>query len=228
MSLILGIETSTKMCSVAINKDSKLLAFREQGGNYSHAELLAIFIKEVCDDAKISLQDIDYVAVGRGPGSYTGLRIGTSAAKGICYAIEKPLISIDTLKIMTFKVIESGFYQDYLFCPMIDARRMEVFTSVYNSKLEEIIPISAKIIDENSFSELLKSEKILFFGDGADKCKSVLKKHTNAIFIDNIEPSSIQLNLLANKMLNNNPLFEDVAYYEPFYLKDFITTSGNK
>ncbi|MCC7331672.1 MAG: tRNA (adenosine(37)-N6)-threonylcarbamoyltransferase complex dimerization subunit type 1 TsaB [Flavobacteriales bacterium] len=228
MSLILGIETSTKMCSVAINNDSKLLAFREQGGDYSHAELLAVFIKEVCDDAKISLQDIDYVAVGRGPGSYTGLRIGTSAAKGICYAIEKPLLSIDTLKIMTFKVIETGFYKDYLFCPMIDARRKEVYTSVYNSKLEEIIPISAKIIDENSFSELLKSEKILFFGDGAEKCKSVLKKHTNAIFIDNIEPSSIQLNLLANKMLNNNPLFEDVAYYEPFYLKDFITTSGNK
>lgn len=228
MSIILGIETSTKMCSVALSNDSELLALKELGGEYSHAENLNSFITEVCSKAKIQLSQIDAIAVSKGPGSYTGLRIGVSSAKGLCYSLGKPFISVDSLKVMTKNPslsIESN--KGSLFCPMIDARRMEVYTALYDENFNQISSIEAKIIDEFSFENELANQQILFFGDGAAKCKKVLENNSNAIFIDNVHPSAQYVNEFAFKKLKNND-FEDVAYFEPFYLKDFIATTPKK
>ncbi|MGE0561609.1 MAG: tRNA (adenosine(37)-N6)-threonylcarbamoyltransferase complex dimerization subunit type 1 TsaB [Flavobacteriales bacterium] len=224
MSLILGIETATKMCSVAISRNGVLLAMKEVGGEYSHSENLNHFIELVCKEAKIQLNEIDAVAVSKGPGSYTGLRIGVSSAKGLCYGLEKPLIAVDTLKVLTLPVINSNsLEEETLFCPMIDARRMEVYTALYNSKLEMVESISAKIIDEYSFADILEKQKTVFFGDGAEKCKALLSEYKNAVFINDIEPSAKYVNQLALEKLNKQQ-FEDVAYFEPYYLKEFLAT----
>lgn len=229
MSLILGIETATKMCSVAISRDGVLLALKETGGEYSHSENLNHFVELACNEAKIKLNELDAIAISKGPGSYTGLRIGVSSAKGLCYGLEKPLIAVDTLKALTLAVINSNsFVSGTLFCPMIDARRMEVYTALYNSSLEMIEPISAKIMDESSFVKVLQEHKVVFFGDGAEKCKTLLGGHKNAVFIDNVEPSAKYINQLALEKLNKQQ-FEDVAYFEPYYLKEFLaTTPKNK
>lgn len=229
MSLILGIETATKMCSVAISRDGELLSIKEIGGEYSHSENLNHFIELVCNEAKITLNQLDAIAVSKGPGSYTGLRIGVSTAKGLCYGLDKPLIAVDTLKALTLAVIDSlpsadGEGWGGAFCPMIDARRMEVYTAIYNSKFEMVESISAKIIDENSFANFLDINKVVFFGDGAEKCKSTIGNHPNAIFIDNVEPSAKYVNQLAFEKFNNQQ-FEDVAYFEPYYLKEFLATT---
>ncbi|MBX2958642.1 MAG: tRNA (adenosine(37)-N6)-threonylcarbamoyltransferase complex dimerization subunit type 1 TsaB [Flavobacteriales bacterium] len=232
MSLILGIETSTKMCSVAISNNEELLSIREQSGDYSHAELLNKFINEVCHEANIKLNDLDAVAVSKGPGSYTGLRIGVSAAKGLCYALDKPFVAVDTLKAMAINLMMNNQqsitfgegWNDALFCPMIDARRMEVYTAVYNGALHEVESVSAKIIDEQSFQDLLKNNNIIFFGDGAEKCKQILAFNNNAVFINNIEPSAQYINRLALSKLHQSD-FENVAYFEPYYLKDFLATT---
>lgn len=236
MSLILGIETATKMCSVAITKDGVLLSIREQSGDYSHSEKLNQFVAEVCEEAKVKLEELDAVVVSKGPGSYTGLRIGVSAAKGLCYGLDKPLIAIDTLKALTLSVINSLPHkeiqgEDILLCPMIDARRMEVYTAIFDEKLNEVESVSAKIIDEYSFHELLQNNNIIFFGDGAEKCKQTLGTNKNAVFIDAVEPSAQYINQLALEKLNNNPdsyRGEDVAYFEPYYLKDFLATTPKK
>lgn len=227
MSIILGIETATKVCSIALSKDDELLAIEEVGGEYSHAENVTNFIEKVVKKANIQFNDIDAIAVSKGPGSYTGLRIGVSSAKGLCYALNKPLIAIDTLQAMALRMAKQTSDKNLLFCPMIDARRMEVYTAIYNASNELIEPISAKIIDENSFSQLLTKQKVLFFGDGAEKCKIIFEQHSNALFNDDILPSATEINELALKKLNNNEL-EDVAYFEPFYLKDFIATTPKK
>lgn len=237
MSLILGIETATKICSVAISRDEKLLALKEIGGEYSHSENLNHFIELACAEAKITLNQLDAIAVSKGPGSYTGLRIGVSTAKGLCYGLDKPLIAVDTLKALTLAVFNSlppianGADGEgkggALFCPMIDARRMEVYTAIYNSKFELIEPISAKIIDENSFANFLENNKVVFFGDGAEKCKLLLNNHPNAVFIDNVEPSAKYVNQLASSKFKQG-IFEDVAYFEPYYLKDFLATTPKK
>ncbi len=237
MSLILGIETATKICSVAISRDEKLLALKEIGGEYSHSENLNHFIELACAEAKITLNQLDAIAVSKGPGSYTGLRIGVSTAKGLCYGLDKPLIAVDTLKALTLAVFNSlpfGAHPDFsgegqggAFCPMIDARRMEVYTSIYNSKFELIESISAKIIDENSFANFLDKNKVVFFGDGAEKCKLLLNNHPNAVFIDNVEPSAKYVNQLASSKFKQG-IFEDVAYFEPYYLKEFLATTPKK
>lgn len=227
MSIILGIETATKVCSIALSKDDELLAIEEVGGEYSHAENVTNFIEKVIKKANIQFNDIDAIAVSKGPGSYTGLRIGVSSAKGLCYALNIPLIAIDTLQAMALRMAKQTSDKNLLFCPMIDARRMEVYTAIYNASNELIEPISAKIIDENSFSQLLTKQKVLFFGDGAEKCKIIFEQHSNALFNDDILPSATEINELALKKLNNNEL-EDVAYFEPFYLKDFIATTPKK
>jgi tRNA threonylcarbamoyladenosine biosynthesis protein TsaB len=232
MSLILGIETATKICSVAISRDGELLSIKEIGGEYSHSENLNHFIELACAEAKITLNQLDAVAVSKGPGSYTGLRIGVSTAKGLCYGLDKPLIAIDTLKAMAVRLIDSLSDSENwggdLFCPMIDARRMEVYTAIYNAKFEMLEPISAKIMDENSFADFLEKNKVVFFGDGAEKCKSLLNNHPNAVFIDNIEPSAKYVNQLAEVKFTRQQ-FEDVAYFEPYYLKEFLaTTPKNK
>jgi tRNA threonylcarbamoyladenosine biosynthesis protein TsaB len=226
MSLILGIETATKMCSVALSDENGLLALKEAGGEYSHAENLNLFVADVCTQAGKELKDIDAIAVSKGPGSYTGLRIGVSAAKGFCTALDIPLISVDTLQAMA-KNPSGEIDRGLLFCPMIDARRMEVYTALYDTEGNKIEDISAKIIDENSFSEYLKTSKIVFFGDGSEKCREALDGNPNATFIEDVHPSAKYINEIALKKFNKKE-FEDVAYFEPFYLKDFIATTPKK
>jgi tRNA threonylcarbamoyladenosine biosynthesis protein TsaB len=223
LATILNIETATKNCSVSISKNGEITVLKEfNDGNYSHAEVLHAFIIDVLKEANISLNDIDAIAVSKGPGSYTGLRIGVSAAKGFCFALQKPLISVDTLTSLSQAVsIQEGFI-----IPMIDARRMEVYASVFNHKHEQIREIKAEIIDENSFYEFLISQKVFFLGDGALKCQEFIK-HENAIFIDNIFPSSKEMGVLAFEKYKKSD-FEDVAYFEPFYLKDFIVVPEKK
>lgn len=224
MSLILGIETATKICSVALSGNGKLLALKEEGGAYSHSEKLTVFIQEILKQAGKSLKDLDAVAVSKGPGSYTGLRIGVSAAKGLCYGLDIPLISVSTLKAMA---LNKSLPKKVLYCPMIDARRMEVYTALFDENNIEVEPISAKIIDEDSFAEELKEHQIIFFGDGADKCKETLGGNPNAIFSDKGLPSAEFVNQIALEKFSKQD-FEDVAYFEPFYLKDFVATTPKK
>ena len=227
MSLILGIETSTKICSVAVSDGEKLLAIEEEGGEYSHSEKLTVFIQKVLGRAGLQLKDVDAVAVSKGPGSYTGLRIGVSVAKGLCYALDKPLIAVDTLQAMAKNVAILDDSSDSLYSPMIDARRMEVYTALYDDENNSVTPITAKIIDENSFSEALIDQKIIFFGDGAEKCAEALDKNSNATFIDQGLPSAEFVNQIAFDKYQNQE-FEDVAYFEPYYLKDFVATTPKK
>jgi len=229
MSLILGIETSTKICSVAISENGKLLALKEEGGAYSHSEKLTLFIQEVLKEAGKTLQELDVVAISKGPGSYTGLRIGVSAAKGLCYGLDIPLISVSTLQAMAKNpsLIPNKGDDSLLFCPMIDARRMEVYTALFNLNNEEVEPVSAKIIDEDSFSEHLKTHQVVFFGDGAEKCQETLGHHSNALFLKEGLPSAEYVNQLAFTKFEGKE-FEDVAYFEPYYLKDFMATTPKK
>jgi tRNA threonylcarbamoyladenosine biosynthesis protein TsaB len=220
MGVILNIETATKICSVSLAKDGVLLALKEQDGDYSHAENLTLFIEDVCVQANIKLSDVDAIAVSKGPGSYTGLRIGVSTAKGLCYSLDKPLIAINTLQHLSLSVSDN-FKSDALFCPMIDARRMEVYCAIYDSSNKEINPTAAEIIDERSFDDLLTKNQIVFFGDGAEKCKEILSKNKNALFVDNVFPSAKNMIPPSEKAFINGQ-FEDVAYFEPFYLKDFM------
>ena len=223
MALILNIETATTACSVSLAKDGRLLSLKEQNGDYSHAENLTLFIEDVCKQANINLPQIDAIAVSKGPGSYTGLRIGVSTAKGLCYSLDKPLISINTLSHMALSVQVSNFKFQIsdLLCPMLDARRMEVYCAVYDSKGNETRETSAEIIDEHSFADILKTNKVIFFGDGATKCKETFSKNSNAIFIDDVVPSAKDMITLSEQAFNSNQ-FEDVAYFEPYYLKDFV------
>jgi len=225
MALILNLETSTTVCSVSLAKDGQLLAVKEQNGDYSHAENLTLFIEDVIQQADVKLSDVDAIAVSKGPGSYTGLRIGVSTAKGLCYSLNKPLIAISTLQHISLSISEDPQFHvsglRSLYCPMLDARRMEVYCAMFDSLNNEIRPITAEIVDEHSFSDLLNKQVIYFFGDGAAKCKSVLSANENAIFIDDIFPSAKNMLSLSEQAFVNKE-FEDVAYFEPFYLKDFV------
>ena len=215
---ILNIETSTKACSVALHKNGELIVCREDvTTNFSHSEKLLKFISELFSDAKLSLSDLDAIAVSMGPGSYTGLRIGVSTAKGLCYGLDIPLISISTLKAMSFGMALE--IKADLYCPMIDARRMEVYSAFFDINNTEVRKIQADIIDENSYKKELK-KKVVFFGDGSEKIKEKIK-HKNAMFISDIHPSAKNMGLLSYQKFNKS-LFEDLAYFEPFYLKDFV------
>ncbi|MFD2286824.1 tRNA (adenosine(37)-N6)-threonylcarbamoyltransferase complex dimerization subunit type 1 TsaB [Pedobacter petrophilus] len=226
MAKILQIETATQVCSVALSIDGNTVAVKEESGQNIHASNVTLFIEEVMKAAGLTYPEIDAVAVSKGPGSYTGLRIGVSTAKGLCYALEKPLIAIETLKMMSAGFqIENPAYRG-LICPMIDARRMEVYTSVFNSSLEIIEPTSAKIIDETSFANLLSQNRITFLGDGAAKCAETLN-HPNADFSNQNFNAAPYMSALANLAFNHGN-FEDVAYFEPFYLKDFVVTQPKK
>ncbi|WP_435413991.1 tRNA (adenosine(37)-N6)-threonylcarbamoyltransferase complex dimerization subunit type 1 TsaB [Polaribacter aestuariivivens] len=223
MAIILNIETSTKNCSVSIAQNGKILAIKElNNGNYSHAEVLHPFIEDVLREANILKLKINAIAVSKGPGSYTGLRIGVSAAKGLCFALNIPLISIDTLTSLSCAVdIEEG-----VIIPMLDARRMEVYAAVFDKKNQQIKTTTAQIINENSFTEYLKKNKVYFIGDGAQKCKEIIT-HKNAFFIDDKFPSSKEMAKLSFEKYKKNDI-EDVAYFEPFYLKDFIVIPEKK
>ncbi len=227
MPVILHIETSTSVCSVALSKDNRCLKQKTSFEGPSHNVLLSVFIQEMLDYAREAQLPIDAVAISAGPGSYTGLRIGTATAKGLCFGFDIPLIALNTLKIMAKEVGEvQNIEKNTLLCPMIDARRMEVYSAVFNSHLEEIRETKAEIMDENSFSDLLDTHKILFFGNGAEKCKSLFTQ-TNAIFADNIHPLANNMISLAEEKFEQKE-FSDLAYFEPFYLKDFIATTPKK
>lgn len=222
MNYILNIETATKRCSVSIAKEGKTIVCNEIAEEgYSHAERLHVFIEESIAKAGISYSDLAAIAVSQGPGSYTGLRIGVSAAKGLCYALGIPLIAVDTLKALAAQVsVESG-----LIVPMLDARRMEVYSAVFTADLESKRAILAEVITEDSFQEF--EETLYFVGDCAEKCKTVLTKE-NFVFLDEIVyPSAKEMSALSyHKFLNND--FVDVAYFEPYYLKDFMITTSKK
>ena len=219
MALILNIETTTRNCSVSLFLGEKLISNRSHiSSQYSHSELLTTFIQEVIDLTSFSLTDLDAVSVSKGPGSYTGLRIGVSTAKGLCYALSIPLLSVCPLRCMSFYI--SNKYPDYdLYCPMIDARRMEVFSALFDKSNNEIRGVQADIVNKETYSNFLNN-KVLFFGDGAIKCKEMIN-HKNATFVEGIYPSAKNLGFLAQtKFLNKD--FEDIAYFEPYYLKDFL------
>jgi len=223
LGLILNIETSTKNCSVSVAKEGEIIAIKElNDGGYSHAEKLHEFIKGIVKDAKIRLSDLRAVAVSKGPGSYTGLRIGVSAAKGLCFALDTPLISVNTLESLAHSIsISDGFI-----IPLLDARRMEVYSSVFSSNYENIRKVEAEIITETSFEEYLNEKKVYFLGDGAEKCKQLIS-HENPVFIDDKFPSANELGMLSYNKYKKNDI-EDVAYFEPFYLKDFVVTKSKK
>ena len=223
LSIILNIETSTKNCSVSVAENGKILSIKElNNGNYSHAEVLHPFIHDILKEANIDIKNIDAVAVSKGPGSYTGLRIGVSAAKGFCFAFDKPLISVDTLTSLSHSIqIDSGYI-----IPMIDARRMEVYAAVYDSDHLQVRDIKAEVIEDDSYSYFLNLNKTYFIGDGSQKCKDLIQ-HENAIFIDNKFPSSKEMAELSYLKYKKNDI-EDVAYFEPFYLKDFIVIPEKK
>ena len=213
--MILSLETSTDVCSVAIHKQGLLVADRHSQEAYSHAEKLAPMIDELLKKSHLTPGDLSAVAVSSGPGSYTGLRIGTSTAKGLCYALDIPLITIGTLEAMVSGMNKAG----YLLCPMIDARRMEVYCLLAESNGNILEPVQAKIIDDSSFLEHLHDQKIAFFGNGAKKCQSVIT-HENAIFIDGIKPSAINVGNLAYYKYKSAD-FADLANFGPEYLKAF-------
>ncbi|RLJ74692.1 tRNA (adenosine(37)-N6)-threonylcarbamoyltransferase complex dimerization subunit type 1 TsaB [Pedobacter alluvionis] len=226
MAKILQIETATAICSVALSVNGKTISFKEEHGQNLHAANLTLFIDEVVRTAGLSYQEIDAIAVSKGPGSYTGLRIGVSTAKGLCYALDKPLIAIETLEMMAAGYLAQNPDYSGLICPMIDARRMEVYTSIFDLSLNIILPTEAKIIDETSFTDYLAQDTLTFIGDGAAKCAEVLT-HQNAKFDEANFNSATYMSRLANKAFSNSK-FEDVAYFEPFYLKDFVVTQSKK
>ena len=217
MSLILNIETSENVCSVAISKNGELIAKKEDAEGMSHAKLLAKFVDDILKENKIQPSDLSAVAVSKGPGSYTGLRIGVSFAKGLSYGLNIPLISVGTLEALANAASKK---HNTLICPMIDARRMEVYTALFDNDLTEIEKVTAEIIDENYKQELLKDKKIVFCGSGSKKFEEVLNSN-NAIFDFEIQPSAVNMiDISEKKFLEKS--FEDSAYFEPFYLKDFI------
>lgn len=225
MAYILSLETSTTVCSVAIHDADMLLLSREILIPQSHASKLALLIEEVKTESRIDFKQLSAVAVASGPGSYTGLRIGVSTAKGLCYALNIPLLAVGTLDIMAHQVRETlnpkhGTQNPELYCPMIDARRMEVYCKVFDSSLNEVQPVEAKIIDTSSFDDLMSRNKVIFFGDGSAKCKEALA-NKNASFLDNVYPTAAMLGELAYKKFVAGQV-EDVVHFEPFYLKDFL------
>lgn len=216
MGLILCIETATTNCSVALARNGEVLDLKEDyNDGYSHAERLHNFIKEILAENRLTAEDLDAVAVSKGPGSYTGLRIGVSAAKGLCFSLDIPLVSVPTLTSLAHQV-EQG---DFIF-PLLDARRMEVYTAGFNSNKEQIVETQAKILDESSFEDFLEKGTVNFIGDGVAKFKDTCT-HRNAQFIEGKLPSAKEMAVLANVKFQEED-FEDVAYFEPYYLKDFL------
>lgn len=223
MAKILNIETTTTNCSVALGENGEVVGIKENNSSkYSHAESLHVFIAGLLEDNGWEVSDLDAVAVSMGPGSYTGLRIGVSTAKGLCFAQDVPLIGVSTLKALALGVDHEV---DFI-VPMLDARRMEVYTAVYDPRGAEITQVQAMILDENSFSELLTGAKVAFIGDGVAKFKQLITHHS-AIMIEEKLPSARDMVSLSQQLFAAGS-FEDVAYFEPFYLKEFIAGGGKK
>ena len=228
MSCILHIETSTSVCSVAVSEDGKVIFDKADRTGNNHAEALGSFVDEAMSFADSHAIPLDAVAVSGGPGSYTGLRIGVSMAKGVCYALDIPLISVSTLELMCVPVLlrYDDMEENALLCPMIDARRMEVYASLYDRALKPVRDIQADVVDSDTYRKWLDERPVYFFGNGAAKCIETIN-HPNAHLIDGIDPLAKWMMPLAEmKMLNN--IHEDVAYYVPFYLKDFVAKTPKK
>lgn len=222
--MILNIETSTKNCSVSLAYKGNLLLLKElNDGNYSHGEQLHILIQEALKISKRVITDLDAIVVSKGPGSYTGLRIGVSTAKGLSFSLDKPLISIPTLTSLANAI---SVEKNTVIIALLDARRMEVYSAVFDSNHNQIRETKAEVIDADSFSEYLGKGKVYFLGDGAEKCKTVIK-NDNAIFLDGYFPSAKQMAKLSYEKYKTSDT-EDVAYFEPFYLKDFMITTSKK
>lgn len=216
MQTILCIETASTNCSVAIGREGMILALKEDySRNFSHAERLHIFIQKILEENNLSLSDFNAIAISEGPGSYTGLRIGVSAAKGLCYTLGLPLIAVPTLTSLASQVKDKG-----IIIPMMDARRMEVYTAVFNENGEQIEPTSAKILDEYSYASYLEKGQVYFIGNGVEKFEKICR-HPNARFIREKLPSAAEMVKIATDKYKKNDL-EDVAYFVPYYLKDFI------
>ncbi len=222
MSCILHIETSTKACSVALSENGQLIFHKEDLDGPNHAVVCGVYVDEALSFANSHAIPVDAVAVSEGPGSYTGLRIGVSLAKGVCYGRDLPLLSVPTLKLLCVPVLlgKEGLPEDALLIPMIDARRMEVYSAVYDRALQEVRPIGADIVDADTYMSYLEEHPVYFFGNGAMKCQSVIQ-HKNAHFIDGIVPLAKWMFPLAERSLHLGEK-QDVAYFEPFYLKEFV------
>lgn len=231
MSLILCIETGTDICSVGIARDGELMSLRESDQGRDHAKQVAVFVDELLRETGVKPDELDAVAVGMGPGSYTGLRIGVSFAKGLCYGLNIPLLAVGSLEALTdvaIKDYEAGIIQvegwdEALLCPMVDARRMEVYTQIFNSRCEAQSEVSAEIITEDSFSQWRSKGKLVIFGNGAAKCQEMLP---DAIYI-NVAPSARGLTRIAHQLFEAGKTV-DIAYFEPFYLKDFVVIPSKK
>ncbi len=224
--MILCLETATPSCSVALVHDGEVLACEEDPKGQNHSEKITLFIDSVMKKAGVSYDQLDAVAVSMGPGSYTGLRIGVSTAKGICYAVSKPLIAVETLEAMAyggFSIISSerSERRNLLLIPAIDARRMEVYAAIFDENVNKIKDTEAVIIDENSFADLKKDHHLYLFGDGADKCAEIFANDDKITVIKDFYCSAKYMNTIAQQKFNNSE-FVDVAYFEPFYLKDFV------
>lgn len=232
MALILCIETGTDICSVAIARDGELISLRESDEGRDHARQVAVFVDELLEEISLRPEELDAVAVGKGPGSYTGLRIGVSFAKGLCYGIQKPLIAIGSLDALTevaredyeAGILDIEGWDDAVLCPMVDARRMEVYTQRFTSRGEALSEVSAEVITAESFAaERVSDHPFVIFGNGAKKCEEVLSGATWVA----VAPSARGLVRLAEEAFEKAQ-FEDLAYFEPFYLKDFVVTTSKK
>lgn len=236
MAKILCIDTTTEVCSVALGVDGRCVDIFEDRDGMQHSKKLSIFVDDILRNNKQIVSDLDAIAISGGPGSYTGLRIGTSVAKGLCYGANVKMLAISPLQSMASAVqtelkakgemLCADATSNVLFCPMIDARRMEVYTAIYNNELGTELDVHPHIVDEQSFADYLALGKVLFFGNGADKCKGTIV-HENGQFIDNVVASAKHMISLAEAEYKANN-FVDVAYYEPFYLKDFVATTPRK
>lgn len=223
--MILHLETATPTCSAALSENGALLALKEKTGSNIHANVITVFIETLMREAGRQLAELDAVCVSKGPGSYTGLRIGVSTAKGLCYALDKPLIAAGTLESMVNGVLQDiSPPGDTLLCPMLDARRMEVFMAVYPARAPEapLAAARAQVMDSGSLDEWRTGSKLLLFGSGAGKCRELYQEEPDISIIDDFHPSAAHLISLAEKKYTSEQ-FEDLAYFEPFYLKEFYT-----
>jgi tRNA threonylcarbamoyladenosine biosynthesis protein TsaB len=227
MALILNIETSTQVCSVNIAKDGVKVAGMETHEQNAHSKVLTVYIEQLLKSSGIGIKEMNAISVSKGPGSYTGLRIGVSCAKGIAFGAGIPMLSVNTLQHMAWGARQMiGLAEDYILAPVIDARRMEVYNQLFDMHLNPVSDIRAMIIDAGSFDDILKKNSLYIFGDGAEKCKPLLD-HTGICFLDHVYPSADYMIPFSEDAYKTGK-FEDVAYFEPFYLKDFVATIPTK